>query len=157
MQELTDKDENPFPFRVVQRRHAEDVAQNSSVENLDANVAVQQCRDERRDDGEGIPHGLENIGRVGNALIRRVEAVLALVAVDDQPHDHVDDINEDVGDEEALPEVVSITTTVSFVLALGAASNTYGRLISAMSSLKSVAPPYAKTPFIKPAMPFCKL
>lgn len=49
-------------------------------------------------------------GRCIRTLVGRVESVLALVRVDDQPHGHVDGVDKDVGKEQTLPEVVTASS-----------------------------------------------
>jgi len=45
----------------------EDVAEDGGVEDLDADVAVQQGGDGAGDEGDGVAQGLEGVGGVGDA------------------------------------------------------------------------------------------
>ncbi len=81
--------------------------------------------------------------RPGLTLVGGVVRELALGAVYDHAGDEVASENENLSDDEALPEVISTDKTsqldsITFITFIGF---TYGRLISAISSLKSVAPP----------------
>jgi hypothetical protein len=81
-------------------------------------------------------------------LVTWVVGKLALCVVDDHTGHNVTNVNEDFGQNETLPEVHSEQMNQHFIAQY--LSVTYGRLISAINSLNKVAPPYAKTQFIKP-------
>lgn len=92
-----------LPRRGRQRRRPEDALQELDVEHLHPDVAVQPGRDEPRDEAEDVRGRLPHVGR--QALDDGVEAVLALEGVHVDAEHEVDGVDEDLAEEEGLPEV----------------------------------------------------
>ena len=81
--------------------------QHLDVHDLDADVAVQRRGDEPRDHVHDVRGRLPGVGR--QALHHGVVRVLALVGVDEEAEEHVAHVDEDVGAQQALPEVPRVT------------------------------------------------
>ena len=67
MNVLTNNDPSIFSNPVVERGHVEDIAKDGCVEDLDTNIAVEQCSDQARDERDGVSKSLPSIGRVWNS------------------------------------------------------------------------------------------
>ena len=86
-----------------ERGSAEELLEDVIVDDLDTNVAVQGGSDETRDDVADVGSGLVVVWR--ETLHNGVECILALVAVDKDAEEHVNDIDEGLGADQAFPEV----------------------------------------------------
>jgi len=73
------------------------------VQNFDTDVSVKTSSDERGDHGENVTGGLDIVG--GDTEVGRVDDVLALVTVEEETVEHVDDVDEDLGCPHAFQEV----------------------------------------------------
>lgn len=71
---------------------------------LDPDVPIQTCRDQSADHSQDVARGLPVVG--GNAEVRRVLEILALVCVHEQAVEHVADVDEELRSPHALQEVV---------------------------------------------------
>ena len=73
------------------------------VQDFDTDVSVQTGSDERGHHGEDVTGGLDVVG--GNTEVGRVDDVLALVAVEEETVEHVDDVDEDLGSPHAFEKI----------------------------------------------------
>lgn len=80
--------------------------ENFDIGDFDADVAVETGGDETSDDVHNVGCCLPVVG--GEALHNGVEGVLALVAVDEDAEEEIDDIDEDIGAEDAFPEIPGV-------------------------------------------------
>jgi hypothetical protein len=67
---------------------------------FDANVAVQSGCNDGANHGENVASSLKTI--LGDAEIAGVDDILALVAVHEQTVEHVDDVDEQLGEPHSL-------------------------------------------------------
>jgi len=81
----------------------EHLDKNVVVQDLDTNVSVQTGSDERGHHSEDITGGLDVVG--GNTEVGRVDDVLALVPVEEETVEHVDDVDEDLGGPHSFEKI----------------------------------------------------
>lgn len=96
-------DPDPLAGLGFEEREVKKVTSEVVVENFDADVTVQHGGDDARDESDDIACGLPAVGR--DSLVGDVVDILALHAVAVDAVDHVAGVDEDVGTEEALPEI----------------------------------------------------
>jgi len=84
----------------------EKLLEDFDVGDFDADVAVEGGGDQAGDDVHDVGGGLPVIR--GEALHHGVEGILSLVRVDKNTEEEVDDIDEDVGAEDTLPEIPGV-------------------------------------------------
>ena len=87
----------------VEARGAQEGDEHVVVDDLEADVSVEERGDAARDELDGVD------GRVpavrGQALVGRVDGVLALAGVDEEAEDEVEGVDEGFGADEGLPKV----------------------------------------------------
>lgn len=70
---------------------------------FDSDVTIESCSDEGTQHSQHVAHRLPRIGR--DAQVRRVLNILSLVAVHEQPVNHVTNVNEELRSPHSLEEV----------------------------------------------------
>ena len=92
-----------FPTSGGEVRHAEEGDEHVVVDDLEPDVGVEQRRDTARHELDGIDGGVPAVG--GEALVGRVDGVLALVGIDEETEEEVEGVDEGFGADEGLPKV----------------------------------------------------
>ena len=82
---------------------AEEIDEEVIVDDFEADVAVENSGDEAGDELDGV--GDDGPGVVGDALVGGVDGELALEGVDEEAEEHVEEVDEKLGEEHALPEI----------------------------------------------------
>lgn len=85
------------------RRSVKELLEDVGVDDLDADVAVQGSSNKTRDDVTDIGGGLIVVWR--ETLHNRVIRILTLIAVDKDAEEHVNNVDKDLGADQAFPEV----------------------------------------------------
>lgn len=81
----------------------EDFLEDFDINDFDANVSIQGSGNQTSKQVHDVGSCLPVVWR--ETLHNGIEGVLSLVAVDEETEEHVYDVDEDVGAENALPEV----------------------------------------------------
>lgn len=86
-----------------ERWGVEQLLEHLDVRDLDANIAIQTSGDQTRDQVHDIGRRLPVVRR--ETLHHGVVGVLALVGVHEETEEEIHDVDEDIGAEDALPEI----------------------------------------------------
>lgn len=88
---------------LVEVWEAEKLFQDVLVDHLDADVAVERCSNEGREEGDDVAGGVCCGG--AHSLVGRIDRVLALVGVDEESKEYVAEEDEALSADHSLPEV----------------------------------------------------
>lgn len=96
-----------FALLGSERRGFEELLEDLDVGDFDADVAVESSGNETSDEVHDVASGLPVVGR--ETLHNGVVGILALVGVDEDTEEHVQKVDEKIGEEHALPEIPWVT------------------------------------------------
>lgn len=90
-------------FLCGQRRCTEEVGEDIVVQDLDADIAIETSSNQCAEETDDVSNSLPGVDR--NALERRIDGILSLIAVEEASVKDIDDVDERLSADHSLPEI----------------------------------------------------